>query len=135
MGSSEHSLQHHRSGWPLCATYDPYVAGVQKANSQIPGPTLVGNSIFSGSGQVFYSVLLAPRVNGYRLRGSGLGGAGGAHSPAAKPASCLRDRCPRPAPRVFGPPSDLAALGKVGLGVGMVRRQVPVPTASPVAPP
>ena len=36
MGSSEHPLQQYRSGWPLCAIWDPYVAGGQKANSQIP---------------------------------------------------------------------------------------------------
>ena len=40
MGSSEHPLQQHRSGWPLCAIWDPYVAGDQKVNSQIPGHTL-----------------------------------------------------------------------------------------------
>ena len=40
MGSSKHPLQQHRSGWSLCAIWDPCVAGDQKARSQIPGPTL-----------------------------------------------------------------------------------------------
>ena len=27
MGSIEHPVQKHRSGWPSCATWDPYGAG------------------------------------------------------------------------------------------------------------
>ena len=38
MASSEHPLQQHRSGWPLCAIWYPYVAGDQKANSKSQVP-------------------------------------------------------------------------------------------------
>ena len=45
MGSSEHPFQQHRSGWPLCAIWDPYVAGDQK--SQLANPrSHVGGTFF-----------------------------------------------------------------------------------------
>ena len=66
MGSSEHPLQQHRSGWPLCAIWYPYVAGDQKANSksQVPrwGYLFLGG-IFAEipNNRAFFRIL--PRFN------------------------------------------------------------------------
>ena len=47
MGSSEHPLQQHRSGWTSCAIWDPCVAGDESPTrkSQVPGCTFWGLSV------------------------------------------------------------------------------------------
>ena len=72
MGSSEHPLQPHRSGWPSCAMWDPYVAGDRKPNSQIPGPTYIVRTFWGGS---TYKILNAVYLNSSRAQCHGARGA------------------------------------------------------------